>query len=328
MTVDEGDDETIVEPPEHPARGVAVVPGALSVPRRRVTWSPPPRPELLFERPALLFERPALLFERPAPPTIIEAPPIRPPMPGDDPGAPPHGTAEPGAEPENPVRKKGSLRRLGRRAALPAATAAMAAFVVGTTYLALAGRAESADPEMGRWAPSVSVTGPVAVQGAGNAGRPPGDPFGTAAVLARGEPTRVRVAAIGIDSALETLHVVNGALQAPKRFDQAGWYSDGTAPGDVGPAVIAGHVDSKAGPAIFYRLREITAGDRIEVVRGGTVLRFVVIRTAWYPKKAFPTDEVYGPTPDRQLRLITCGGVFDRQLRSYKDNLVVYAVAG
>jgi hypothetical protein len=72
----------------------------------------------------------------------------------------------------------------------------------------------------------------------------------------------------------------------------------------------------------------LTAGDQIEVERGGETVRFRVIRTAWYPKNEFPTDQVYGPTPDRQLRLITCGGVFDRTLRSYRDNLVVYAVAG
>jgi hypothetical protein len=79
---------------------------------------------------------------------------------------------------------------------------------------------------------------------------------------------------------------------------------------------------------VFYKLRELTAGDTIEVVRGGKALKFTVIRTAWYPKTAFPTEQVYGPTPDRQLRLITCGGVFDHKLRSYRDNLVVYAVAG
>jgi hypothetical protein len=64
------------------------------------------------------------------------------------------------------------------------------------------------------------------------------------------------------------------------------------------------------------------------VTRGDRSVTFTVTSTAWYPKKAFPTEEVYGPTPDRQLRLITCGGVFDRSLRSYRDNLVVYAVAG
>ncbi|MEU4241519.1 class F sortase [Actinoplanes sp. NPDC026619] len=324
MTVEERDGEMPTElargvvyldsPGDHPARGVAMVPGALSVPRRRVIWPPmgPPR----------------VLFERAAPPSVLDPPPIRRPAPGDDDGERVGETAMPGAKVGNPVRKKGSLRRLGRRAALPAATAALAAFVVGTTYIALTGRAQATDPDLGRWAASAPVNEPAVVQGAGNAGRPPEDPFGGVTVLAQGVPTRVRVAAVGLDSSLETLHVANGVLQAPKRFDRAGWYADGTAPGDIGPAVIAGHVDSKAGPAIFYRLRELTAGDKIEVVRGGQVQRFVVTRTAWYPKKAFPTSEVYGPTPDRQLRLITCGGVFDHKLRSYKDNLVVYAVAG
>jgi hypothetical protein len=290
------------------------VPGALSVPRRRVVWPSLPRP--------------GVLFERPAPATVLEPPAIRPPVPGEGDGDRPGGTVMPGAGAGNPVRLRRKLKRLGRRAALPAGTAALAAFVVGTTYLALSGRAVATDPDVGRWAASVEATLPVAIQGAGNAGRPPGDPFGAAAVVVSGAPTRVRVAAIGLDSSLETLHVANGVLQAPTRFDRAGWYADGTSPGDVGPAVIAGHVDSKGGPAIFYRLRELTTGDRIEVLRGGKVLRFVVTRTAWYPKKDFPTNEVYGPAPDRQLRLITCGGVFDHKLRSYKDNLVVYAVAG
>lgn len=161
------------------------------------------------------------------------------------------------------------------------------------------------------------------------AGRSAGDPFGTAAAAPVGAPSRVRVKAIGVDSTLESLQLgAGGVLVPPKGYGRAGWYSGGTAPGGVGPAVIAGHVDSKSGPAVFYRLRELTVGDRIEVTRGGVMVRFTVVRVAWYPKTTFPTADVYGPTPDRQLRLITCGGVFDHRLRSYKDNLVVYAVAG
>jgi hypothetical protein len=144
-----------------------------------------------------------------------------------------------------------------------------------------------------------------------------------------GPPTRLKVGAIDLDTPLETLRLgADGALTPPRDFAKAGWYAGGTRPGDVGPAVIAGHVDSRRGPAVFYDLRKVARGDRIEVVRGGRTLAFTVVATAWYPKNAFHTDEVYGPTPDRQLRLITCGGVFDRSLRSYKDNLVVYAVAG
>jgi hypothetical protein len=282
---------------DYVAVGVASVPGALSWPRRRAS---------------------ACVRVTPVETTPVrEAFPLRPPAP--DSGR--NGTAQPREKLDHPVRNKG----LWRRAALPALAAALAAFVVGTTYVAVADRTErpATDPDLGRWA----ATGQVA-EGAGNVRRAAGDPFGSADVRAPGEPARIRIKTIALDSPLEALHVVKGSLQPPDRFDRAGWYADGTAPGDTGPAVIAGHVDSKAGPAVFYRLRELVPGDKVEVLRGGTVVTFTVIRTAWYPKTAFPTDAVYGPTPDRQLRLITCGGVFNRALRSYRDNLVVYAVAG
>jgi LPXTG-site transpeptidase (sortase) family protein len=157
---------------------------------------------------------------------------------------------------------------------------------------------------------------------------------GTAAQLA-GEapdpgpaPTRVRIPAIGVDAPLETLHLDgSGALAAPRRFAEAGWYADGTPPGEVGPAVIAGHIDSTRGPAVFYRLDRLRPGDLVEVARGGHWLGFRVVATGRYAKQAFPTAAVYGPTPDPQLRLITCGGAFDRTHRSYVDNTVVYAVA-
>jgi len=141
-------------------------------------------------------------------------------------------------------------------------------------------------------------------------------------------PERVRIPAIGVDSALESLALdAEGALGAPKAYDHAGWYADGTRPGDVGPAVIAGHVDSHTGPAVFYRLHQLKQGDTIEVARsGGTTAKFRVLAVRKYPKKAFPTDEVYAPTPNAQLRLITCGGAFDQSSRSYVDNVVVYAV--
>jgi hypothetical protein len=224
----------------------------------------------------------------------------------------PDEQTEGGGRGADPVRQK----RL-RQAALPVVAAGVAAFIVGTGYLALVGPDGRGD--VGRWA-AQAVAAPV------TSAR---DPFGQAVVALAGAPSRLRVKAVGIDTSLEKLQLgAGGVLVPPRAYGKAGWYSGGTAPGDVGPAVIAGHVDSKSGPAIFYRLREITVGDRIEVVRGGAVVRFTVVRVAWYPKAHFPTSEVYGPTPDRQLRLITCGGVFDHRLRSYRDNLVVYAVAG
>jgi LPXTG-site transpeptidase (sortase) family protein len=144
----------------------------------------------------------------------------------------------------------------------------------------------------------------------------------------RSAPTRVRIKKIGVDSTLQSLHLdAAGALQAPTDFGKAGWYADGTIPGETGPAVIAGHVDSKFGRAVFYRLKELRPGDVIEVQSAATWLVFRVTEVDRYAKDQFPTAAVYGPTPDAQLRLITCGGTFDRSVKSYVDNLVVYAAA-
>jgi hypothetical protein len=139
-------------------------------------------------------------------------------------------------------------------------------------------------------------------------------------------PVRVRIAAIGVDAPLIPLGLdVDRALEVPKRFDVAGWWSGGYRPGEPGPAVIAGHVDSKTGPAIFYRLGNLKRGDAVVVERGdGTSVRFAVQRLGHYPKTAFPTKQVYGPTGRPALRLITCSGDFDRASGHYVDNTVVY----
>jgi hypothetical protein len=140
-------------------------------------------------------------------------------------------------------------------------------------------------------------------------------------------PVRLLVPAIGIDTPLPALEVdPTGTLAPPDDVATAGWFSQGPAPGDVGPAVLVGHVDSTAGPGVFFRLRDLRPGDDIGVRRAdGSVLHFAVTRVARYPKTAFPTAAVYGPTPDPELRLVTCGGAFDRAARSYLDNVVVYA---
>ena len=141
-------------------------------------------------------------------------------------------------------------------------------------------------------------------------------------------PVRVRVPSIGVHSTLPQLGVDDdGALVPPDDFALAGWFRGSPVPGDVGPSVIAGHVDSHEGPAVFFRLDELVAGDEVLVDRAdGSTVRFTVTAIDRFPKDQFPTEDVYGPTPRAELRLITCGGEFDRDRRSYRDNVVVSAV--
>jgi sortase (surface protein transpeptidase) len=140
-------------------------------------------------------------------------------------------------------------------------------------------------------------------------------------------PVRVQIPSIGVDAHLVSLGLdATGALEAPKSFTGAGWWSGGARPGETGPAVIAGHVDSKTGPAVFFRLRDLHRGDAIVVTRrDGSRVRFTVQRSASYSKTRFPTKAVYGPTASPALRLITCSGTFDRSTGHYLDNTVVYA---
>jgi hypothetical protein len=141
-------------------------------------------------------------------------------------------------------------------------------------------------------------------------------------------PTRLRIPSLGITTSLEALTLLEtGVLASPVDYARAGWYAGGTLPGDLGPAVIAGHVDSNSGVGVFYRLYELKPGSRIEVERGGRWVPFVTVANERYAKENFPTARVYGPTPAPELRLITCGGAFDRVRQSYRDNVVVYAVA-
>jgi hypothetical protein len=142
-------------------------------------------------------------------------------------------------------------------------------------------------------------------------------------------PLRVRVPALGIDAPLAGVGLdATGALSVPGDGATAGWYADGPAPGAPGPAVLTGHVNGGGAPAVFARLDEVRSGDPVLVDRGdGTTLRFVVTRVERHPKTAFPTAAVYGPTTGAELRLITCGGAFDRAAGSYLDNVVVWARA-
>jgi hypothetical protein len=142
-------------------------------------------------------------------------------------------------------------------------------------------------------------------------------------------PVRIRIPSIDVDAAMIPLGLnPDRTLEVPEDFSRAGWWTGGARPGQPGPAIIAGHVDSHTGPAAFFRLRELRPGDTIVVDRrDGTNARFTVLGSEQYPKNQFPTARVYGSTPGPTLRLITCSGTFDHSTGHYLDNTVVYADA-
>ncbi|WP_327683519.1 class F sortase [Kitasatospora sp. NBC_00458] len=150
-----------------------------------------------------------------------------------------------------------------------------------------------------------------------------------APALKRSKPTRLRIPQIGVDAPFTELTLnPAGQLSAPPPEDKnlVGWYRDGATPGERGASVVAGHVDTTKGPAVFLLLSLLMPGHKVEVQRAdGTVAVFSVDSVETFAKDAFPDQKVYGKTPDAQLRLITCGGVYDKKRRDYLDNVVVFA---
>jgi hypothetical protein len=140
-------------------------------------------------------------------------------------------------------------------------------------------------------------------------------------------PVLLTIPLIGVSTRLVTLGLTSsGALEVPSSTSVAGWYTGSAKPGAIGAAIIVGHIDSVSGPGVFFRLSELRAGDMVYVKRSdGTLVEFRITSVQIYLKDRFPTGAVYGPTPDSELRLITCGGAFDSATRHYLSNIVVYA---
>jgi hypothetical protein len=140
-------------------------------------------------------------------------------------------------------------------------------------------------------------------------------------------PVRLRIPALRVDTPLQRLDLqADGTVAVPKRPDMAGWYERGPRPGQAGPAVILGHVDSHAGPGIFFDLSRLPRGAVVKVDRAdGSTVTFRVTKVSRVSKTRFPTDLVYAPTLEPTLRLVTCGGSFDTSRRSYRDNVIAFA---
>ena len=140
-------------------------------------------------------------------------------------------------------------------------------------------------------------------------------------------PVSLTIPLISVKTNLITLGLAQGgAMQVPSSTTVAGWYTGSPRPGSIGSSIIVGHIDSVSRPGVFFRLSELRSGDDVFVKRAdGTTAEFRVTSIQTYLKDQFPTEKVYGPTPDAELRLITCGGAFDSATHHYLSNIVVYA---
>jgi len=209
------------------------------------------------------------------------------------------------------------LRRSSRRlAAAVVLGAGLVAVGVGTTGLTVSALSPAhAAPLPARPAPIPAPTGRTVA------------PASVATGQQAARPVSLSIPSIGVRTRLIHLGVNrDGTLQVPSSTAVAGWYTGSPRPGMVGSAIIAGHVDSRTGPGIFFWLRTLRPGDRIYVGRAdGTMAVFTVTRISKFAKDHFPTAAVYGPVPDSELRVITCGGIFDRSLGRYLSNVVVFA---
>ena len=245
----------------------------------------------------------------------------------DDSTAPPAPT-EPAAPPSDQPTTDRARRR---RHTVTAGVAALA--LVGASLFGYAlGNQDTAPPlaassTAGQQAEEGAPPPPQAV----GAGAAQAAPVTQGPVLPASEPTAITIPSIEVSSVVDQVGLnPDNTMEVPQPgplFDNAAWYKFSPTPGELGPAVVIGHIDSaENGPSVFFDLTKLEPGQRIDVARAdGTTATFEVERTEVYPKDEFPLQTVYGNTDHAALRLITCGGSFDSGNGSYEDNVVVFA---
>jgi hypothetical protein len=152
-------------------------------------------------------------------------------------------------------------------------------------------------------------------------------PLAKAPTIARSRPVTITIPALGIRTVVGKLGLqADHQVMVPTNTRIVGWYDDGPTPGQIGSAVILGHVDSTLGPGTFFRLKDLKAGDSITVkLADGVVTNFAVVKVVQYSKVAFPDQLVYGSHGTRSLQLVTCGGTFDHATGHYESNIVVFS---
>jgi sortase (surface protein transpeptidase) len=145
--------------------------------------------------------------------------------------------------------------------------------------------------------------------------------------IAPSKPTSLNIPSIALSAnIIETNLNADGSLEVTSDYNSAGWYKQSPTPGEVGPAVISGHVDNYQGPAVFWSISKLRQGQLINIYREDkSQIVFVIDQIEQHAQSSLPVDKIYGPTNYPGLRLITCGGIYDRTARSYTHNTVVYA---
>lgn len=148
-------------------------------------------------------------------------------------------------------------------------------------------------------------------------------------IMQESEPVRLKIPSIQLDTAFsEPLGIEkdSGEIEVPDDYVSVGYYKLGPTPGEIGPAVVLGHVDSFEGPAVLFLLGKLEEGDEILIEReDGSTAVFEVTEMERNSQKAFPTSKVYGNLNFAGLRVITCSGVYDKEKLRYTHNLIVYA---
>ncbi|MEU1352228.1 class F sortase [Streptomyces sp. NPDC005775] len=214
---------------------------------------------------------------------------------------------------------------LGRALLWPAAVAGLGMLLI---YNSIAPSADDKPPAAAPAAAAPAASASASAPAAGVPRQASPSPT-TASALSRSVPTRLKIPAIAVDAPFTPLSIgASGRLDAPPPNDQnlVGWFKGGVTPGERGASIVAGHVDTKTGPAVFLQLRFLRPGATVDITRtDGTVASFKVDTVETFSKAKFPDKRVYADTPDAQLRLITCGGDYDKKAKDYEDNVVVFA---
>lgn len=147
-------------------------------------------------------------------------------------------------------------------------------------------------------------------------------------LLTEAVPVQIRIPKINVAAPFEEPLGVTQTreIEVPEEYETVGYYKYGPTPGELGPAVVLGHVDSVDGPAVFFSLGQLEVGDEIEIDReDGSTAVFEVTKMERHLQSGFPTELVYGNIDHAGLRLITCSGSFDKGIQRYSHNLIVFA---